>query len=85
MPRNEGSTWIIALCKKILRLSREVPLPPCTVTAVSTEPENGRQSADSQASRPATQKIPPLQRADVAEAIVISGILHCVEESMQPR
>jgi hypothetical protein len=78
MPRDESGTLIIALPKKILRLLGEVLFPPGAITAVSTEGQDRGESADREAAHPAPQKIAPLQRANVPEAIVTSGIFHGV-------
>jgi hypothetical protein len=55
-------------------------LPPDAVAPVTSERQPRGQSAKSQATRPSFTEIPPLQRPDVSETIVISGILHCDEE-----
>src|SRR5256885_16061083 len=85
MPRDRTGALIFALRKKILGLLREMVFPPRTVAAISAEAQGRGEHANSEAARPPPEKIAPLQGADIAEAILIFGILHCVEESKRLR
>ena len=80
-PRYEYGARVIAPREEILRLFRQMVLAPGAISAVTAERERGDQQAGRETARPAPIKIAALKRADVAEAVVvISGILHCVEE-----
>ena len=80
MPRDEDRALVILAREEILGLPRKMVFAPDAIAAITAEANCRHENGDHETARPVFVKIPPLQSAHVAEAIVTSGILHCVEE-----
>ena len=79
MTRDQHRAFVISAVEKFLGLRREMFLSPRAINAVSREREQSEHSASNKTPSPAEKKLAPGDCADIAEAIVISGILHCDE------
>ena len=77
--RDQHRAFVISAVEKFLGLLREMFLSPRAINAISREREQSEHNASNETPSPAEKKLAPGDSADIAEAIVISGILHCDE------
>ena len=80
MTRDQHRAFVISAVEKFLGLLREMFLSPRAINAISREREQSEHNASSEAPSPAEKKLAPGDSADIAEAIVTFGTLHCDKE-----